>query len=120
MKTNFRIFKIPFSLDLYNDLKINKISSKLKAKKIRLKIENDFDYTNEGNNGLFNLQIINDNFLLKYEIKNNSLNYISKDDNFEGKIDFKPFYFLLNINFKQINLKKIFNDESILLNLLNF
>ena len=119
MKTNFRIFKIPFSLDLYNDLKINKISSKLKAKKIRLKIENDFDYSNEGKNGLFNLQIINDNFLLKYEIKNNSLNYISKDDNFEGKIDFKPFYFLSNINFKQLNLKKIFNDESIFLNLLN-
>ena len=119
MKTNFEMFKIPFSLELYNDLKINKISSALKAKKIRLKIENNYDYSDEGNNGLFNLQVINDNFSLKYEIENNSLNYISKDDNFEGKIDFKPFYFLSNINFKQLNLKKIFNDESILLNLLN-
>jgi|TARA_B110001452_G_scaffold267276_1_gene276531 hypothetical protein len=119
MKTNFELFKIPFSLHLYNDLETNKISSILKSKKIRLKIENIHDYGNEGNIGLFYLQVINDNFSLKYEIKNNSLDYISEVDNFKGKVDFKPFYFLSNINFKQLNLKKIFNDKSIFINLLN-
>ena len=52
MKTNFEMLKYLLSLELYNDLKINKISSILKSKKIRLKIENNYDYRNEGNNGL--------------------------------------------------------------------
>ena len=57
--------------------------------------------------------------LLSYQIKNNSLNFTSMSDDFNGLIDLKPFYFLFDLNFDQLNLKKLFKDIPILRNFLN-
>ena len=67
---------------------------------------------------MFEIKVINNTKLFKYDIKNNQLNFNSDDSYFNGVLDFKPFYFSSNLSFKQLNLEKMFEDDSIILNLI--
>ena len=119
MSTKFEVFNVPISFDVTDINKSRKIFTKLKSKKVRLKIENEFNYDNENIYGLLNLQIINDYHSFDYTIDKNSLNFSSSDEQFNGKIDFKPFYLLSNMNFNQLNFKDAFKDNSIITDLIN-
>jgi len=119
MFLNSEIFNIPISLNIKNNLKSKKAIIKLSSKKIRLKIENEIKYDQEYIDGLFSILIMSKKNLLNYQIKNNSLNFTSVGDNFKGLIDLKPFYFLFDLNFNELNLKKMLKDSSILRNFLN-
>lgn len=119
MNLNFEIFNIPLSLSIINNDIEKKFFSKLKSRKVRLKIENEFDYGKTERNGLLNLQIINDYHSFNYLINEDSLNFISNDKKFKGQIDFKPFYYTSDFNFNQLNINDMFDDNSILSNLVN-
>jgi hypothetical protein len=119
LNANYKIFNIPFDLIVKNDPKKKEIFSKIKSHKIRLNINNDFDYKNENINGLLEFKIINKSKLFEYQIIDNSLNFNSKDKNFDGNLSFRPFYLKSNLEFNSLDIKKLFKDNSILLNLLN-
>ena len=65
------------------------------------------------------LNSINKRNLFQYEIKDNSLNFLSSDKNFKGDINFKPFYFSTDLNFNYISQKKIFQSDSLIIDLLD-
>ncbi len=119
VKSDFEIFNIPFKLDISkNAINKNKII-KLISKKIRLDIETSVDYSEEKIRGLFDISSINKRNLFNYIIKDNSLNFLSSDKTFRGEVNFKPFYFSTDLNFNFISQKKIFQSDSLLIDLLD-
>ena len=118
MVLSSEIFNIPVDLNISNNLINKKVTAKVLSKKIRLKVENEFEYDQENLDGLLKIFIMNKKNIFNYQIKNNSLNFSSIDDDLKGLIDLKPFYLLFDSNFNQLNLKKLFNDGSILRNFL--
>ena len=119
IKSNFEVFNIPFKLDIAKNIDNNNKDIKLSSKKIRLNIENSVKYDQDKISGLFNIEIINKKNSFNYEINDNSLNFLSTDKNFNGDINFKPFYFSTDLNFNYISQKKIFRSESLLIDLLD-
>tara|TARA_E500000178_G_C17024517_1_gene757289 strand:- start:432 stop:2015 length:1584 start_codon:yes stop_codon:yes gene_type:complete len=119
VKSFFEIFNIPFRLNISKDINSENKNLKLTSKKIRLNIETSIEHNNSEISGSFLIEIINKNNSFNYTIKNNTLNFFSNDKNFDGKLNFKPFYFSSNLNFDYINQRKIFQKESLLLDLFN-
>ena len=119
VKTNFEVFNIPFKLNISkNEINGNK-KIKLSSKKIRLDIETSVDYSKEKISGFFDIASINKRNLFTYEIKNNSLNFLSSEKDFRGEVSFKPFYLSTDLNFNFVSQKKIFQSESLLIDLLD-
>ncbi len=115
----FEIFNIPFKLDISKNV-INKNKNiKLSSKKIRLDIETSLEYDEATISGFFDITSINKRNLFRYVIKDNSLNFLSSEEDYRGEINFKPFYFSTDLNFKYISQKKIFQSESLLIDLLD-
>ena len=119
VKSNFEIFNIPFKLDISkNVINGNKII-KLSSKKIRLDIQTSVEYDEDKVIGFFDIASINKKNLFTYVIRDNSLNFLSLDKDFKGEINFKPFYFSTDLNFNYISQKKIFQSDSLLIDLLD-
>ena len=119
VKSNFEVFNIPFKLDITKNLVNEKKNIKLSSKKIRLDIETSIEYEKNKIVGLFDIASINKRNLFTYVIKDNSLNFLSSEKNFKGEVNFKPFYFLTDLNFNYISQRKIFQSESLLVDLLD-
>ena len=119
LNAKLNIFNIPFKLKIENQLKNKKLFANLNSHEIRLNIDNNFDYNDTNINGKLNFKIINKSKDFSYIIDENSLKLFTVNDSFKVDLDFKPFYLLSSLNFNQLDLKTIFNDNSILLNLLN-
>ena len=119
VKSTFEIFNIPFKLNISKNIDNENKNLKLSSKKIRLNIETSIEHSNSETSGFFILELLNKNNLFNYAIKDGSLIFSSKDKNINGKLNFKPFYFLSNFNFDYVNQKKIFHKESLLLDLFN-
>ena len=101
--------------------KFNKlINSNFNSKKVRLNIENIIYYDDKILNGLLDVLFINKNTSLKYEIKKNSLNFITQNQKnvYDGFIEFKPFYLKANFNYEGLSTKNLFNNDSILIELI--
>ncbi len=118
LKSKFEIFNLPFMFDLNHNENDSLVTSILKSKKIRLNIENDFKYSDKKINGNLNFQVINKVKSLTYNIENNYVSFKSNDESLNGKIDIKPFFLSLSLNLDSINTKRIFNEKSILVNLI--
>ena len=115
------VFNIPFKLKIKND-KFNKETlAVFDSNKIRLNIENDYKYGNEVKNGQLDILFISKNVSFQYSIKKNILNFSSDNgkNNFKGKVEFKPFYLRANFNYEGISSKNIFDDNSIIIDLIN-
>ena len=114
------IFNIPIKLNVKKNKKNKEIYSKLTSKKIRLDIENYFEYENRIKNGNIDILLVNKETSIKYNIDKNSLNFKSKNRKniFSGLIDFKPFYFLANFDYERFKSKLIFDDDSIFIDLI--
>jgi len=119
VKSNFEVFNIPFKLDITKNLVNEKKNVKLSSKKIRLDIETSIEYEKDKIIGFFDILSINKRNLFTYVIKDNSLNFLSSEKNFKGEVNFKPFYFLTDLNFNYISQRKIFQSESLLIDLLD-
>ena len=119
VKASFEIFNIPFKFDISKNFNNENKNLKLISKKIRLNVETSIEHSNSEVSGFLILDLLNMNNSFNYTIKNNTLSFLSKDKNFDGKLNFKPFYFSSNLNFNYINQRKIFQKNSLLLDLFN-
>ncbi len=115
------IFNIPFKLKVINDKFNKEVSTNFNFNKIRLKIDSKNNYDNDSIKGLLNVLFINKSTSLNYEIKKDSLTFSSEDNNnsYNGIVDFKPFYFSANFNYEGLSAKYLFEENSILNNLIN-
>ncbi len=114
------IFKVPFKLQIRNDKFNKEIISLFDSKKIRLKIENKINYEKKDLEGIFELIFVNKGTSFNYLVKKNSLTFNSKNtnNNYNGNIDFKPFYFVSKFNYDGLSTKNLFNENSILIDFL--
>ena len=114
------IFKIPFKLKMRNDKFNKEVIVKFNSNKIRLNIENEIDYNKSEITGLLDILFINKGTSLNYLIKKNSLTFKSEESNndYNGNIDFKPFYLTANFNYHGLSTKNLFNQDSILVDFL--
>ena len=110
------IFNLPYKLVIKND-KFNKlINSKFNSKKIRLNIENIIFYDDKIKRGLLDILFINKNTSLEYQIKKNSLNFVTQNQKniYDGLVEFKPFYLEANFNYEGLSTKYLFNNKQII------
>ncbi len=119
VRSNFEVFNVPFKLDILKNITNGNKNIKLSSKKIRLDIETSVEYDEGKIVGLFDLDTINKKNSFSYEINDNSLNFLSSDKNFKGDVNFKPFYLSTYLNFNYISQRKIFQNDSLLIYLLD-
>jgi len=111
-KSKNKVFNVPYKLQIKND-KLNKeFLTIFNANKLKLKFENVINYNKQNLDGLFKINFKNKNNLLNYQIKKNSLDFSLKDTNknYEGLVEFKPFYFESNIIYQNLTLKDLFKN----------
>lgn len=118
LNSKFELFNIPINLDISHDIYEKKFISEIRAKPLRLHVENFLSYNENFLDGLLELSIINKSKKINYNFKNNILNFETMDNNIEGNIYIKPFFLSTIVNFPIIDLKKITKDNSILINIL--
>ena len=114
------IYNVPYKLSIKNDKFNNKIYMKFNSKKIRLNIENDMEYDDLSKKGILEILFVNKNTSLKYEIKKDSLTFVSEDktNSYDGTVDFKPFYLSANFNYDGLSFKDLLKDDTILFDLI--
>ena len=120
LSLNNEIFNIPYQLIIKNNEVEKKLFLKFNSKKIRLSIDSENDYNKEKINGLLSALLINETTKLNYNISKNSLIFKSEDkrNNYQGSIDFKPFYLSANFDYNMIKTKNLFSEESIFTDLI--
>ena len=113
------IFNIPFKFTIKNDKFNKKVYSIFDSNKIRLNIKNIISYDDIDLIGVLDILFINKDTSLVYKIKKNSLSFNSENnDNYDGIIEFKPFYFLANFNYDGISTKNLLNNDSIIIDII--
>ncbi len=118
VESKFEIFNLPVSLKTEHNVLENKIYNEVNLNSLRLNFENSLYYTEDEFKGNFNLNLINKNKLVNYSLKNDNLNLNTDDNKLIGEINIKPFFLLLNFNINEIEIKKFFKNDSMLVNLL--
>ena len=91
----------------------------IESRKLRLNIKNNVDFSKTNTNGVLFFKFINKSKIINYNINDNSLNFTNDKNNFNGQLDFKPFYLSSDLKFHQIDIIKFFSDKSFFLDLLN-
>ena len=107
-----KVFNVPYKLIIGND-KLNEILDfELVSKKLVLKIENETDYKKKNDTGNLKISFKNKNNIFKYQINENTLDIISKDNNkiFKGLIEFKPFYLVSNFKYQTFRIKDLLEN----------
>ena len=117
--SDLEIFNTPFSFNIIKNNSTNKKNIKLSSKKIRMDINTSIEYKNESINGFFNINFLNKENSFSYIIKDKTLSFSSLSEDFRGDLNFKPFYFSSYLNFDYINQKKIFQNESLIIDILD-
>jgi hypothetical protein len=118
------IFNLPYTLELYNKKNEKKLFFKLNLDLLKLKIENEFDYSSDIKKGFASLIQNQKKNNLDYRIKKNSFNFnlfnkLNLDDySYKGKANFSPFYSSLEGKTKIIDLSSLFNSNTALAQLL--
>ena len=115
------IFNIPFNLVIENDKFNKELFTKFTSKKIRLNIENEFDYDKKSKTGFVDILFINKDTSIKYKLNDNSLEFFSepsKKNNYKGKIDFKPFYLSAEFFYEGLSSKNFLNKDSIFVDII--
>ena len=119
LNSEFEIFNIPLKLSMsrndYDKKKLIEISSR----KIRLDTKTSIEHSGKDINGLFDILFFNKRNSFNYKIENKKLNFFSKNKNFNGSLNFKPFYFSSDLSFDYVSQKKIFNNDTLIYDLLN-
>ena len=116
--SKINIFNIPISLEVKHNISEKKFFTEINSQPLRLNIKDSSNYEGKNIDGQLDFTIINKNKKINYSLKNNSLNIYTTDKEFTSDINIKPFFLSSNLKFYQIDLKKIFKDNSILVNFL--
>lgn len=114
------IFNVPYKLIARNDKFNKEIFTRLESKKIRLTLENLTNYDSDVKKGLLEILSINNSTIINYEINENSLSFFSKDNNnnYDGLLDFKPFYFSANFNYEGLSSKNLQKKDSFFIDII--
>lgn len=114
-----KIFNIPYRLKIENDKFNKKVYSKFSSKKMRLNIDNLYEY-DENKTGLIDISFINNSTSFYYKIKKNLISFSSKNlkNKYEGLLEIKPFYLTAKFNYDGLSTKNFFNNDSILVDLI--
>ena len=119
VESKLKIFNIPVNLKTKHDIINQKIYTNINLNSLKLKIENQLNYNNNYLDGELDLSYINNkNQTIKYTLKNNDLKFNTIDKKLIGEINIKPFYILSNLNLRNISLNRVFEKNSVLINLL--
>ncbi len=124
LKAYNEIFNIPYSIELQNDKINKKLFLKMKSKVIKFKIENELDYSKDIKIGLLNYFNGNNKNITSYELKKNSLHFVStkKKSNrykfYSGLVNFEPFFLNADVNINELYLTYLFDSNSLFLELL--
>ena len=118
LNSKFNIFNIPINLDIEHNTLENKIFTEINSRPLRLNIQNNSSYNEEKFDGQLDWTIINKNKKINYSLKNDSLNFNTQNNGIIGDINIKPFFLSSDLKLSRIDLKKIFYDNSILVNIL--
>ncbi len=115
-----KLFNTPYTLMVKNDKFNRDLNVEFNSKKIRLNIENKINYRDLIKKGSLEILFINKNTSLDYKISKDDLSFTSdgNSNNYNGFVDFKPFYLNTNINFQGLSVKDFFNQDTILINLI--
>ena len=117
--SELEIFNVPLRLSISRDNAIKKKLIELSSRKIKLDTETSIEHIGQNITGYFDILFFNKRNSFKYKIENNTLSFLSKDKNFNGLLNFKPFYFYSDLNFDYVSRKKVFNNGSLIFELLN-
>ncbi len=107
-----------FNIPIKHNISEKKFFTEISSQPLRLNIKDSSNYNGKNIDGQLDFTIINKNKKINYSFKNNSLNIYTNDKEFTSDINIKPFFLSSNLKFYQIDLKKIFKDNSILVNFL--
>lgn len=118
LNSNLEIFNIPFKINIKNNLENNNLLVNLNSNKIRLDIQNEFNYGSNTPIGSIDFKFINKSKLFNYVIDKNSMSFNSEDNKARGNLDFKPFYLFSDFKFNQIDIAKALKNDSVILSLL--
>ena len=116
--SKLNIFNLPVKLKSKHNIADKVVNTEIDLNTLRLKIENNLKYYEDNLEGVIELNYINKNQKIKYNIKNDKIILNSLDRKFSGEINIKPFFLLLNLNLQNMGIKKIFANNSILINFL--
>ena len=120
LEANNEIFNIPYSFTLQSDVINKKIYSKINLNLLKLQLDKVYDYSGFEKNGLINLTHNKNNSEANYTLNKNSFNFnffdksINPKFNYNGNINFTPFFLNLNGDTEHIDLSKLFSSDSIL------
>ena len=118
LNSKLDIFNSPISLNVEHDIDKKKFFIEADSFPLRLNIKNNSNYTNKKLNGELDLKMINQNIKINFDLEDNFLKFRTKNNNIIGDINIKPFFILLYLNLPRIDLKNIFNENSLLTNIL--
>ncbi|SMF71371.1 AsmA family protein [Candidatus Pelagibacter sp. HIMB1321] len=111
-------FNLPINLKISHDILNRNFFNEIEIDKLGINIENNLKYKDKDIQGFIDLKFINKNNLIIYSIKNNNVIFNFEDQQIEGKVNIKPFFLSSSLKVENINLKDLFNKNSILVNLL--
>ena len=120
---NNEIFNIPYTVELKNHKDEKKILTKVNFDFLKLQVRNILSYKQIQKNGLIEFTYNKKKSEGTYQLNNNlfNFNYLSKsldnDFKYEGIINFIPFFSKISGDIDIINLNKLFNPDTILVQL---
>ena len=118
------IFNLSYSIELNKNNIEKKFFSKLNLDFLKLKIDNELDFSNEVKKGLIIFTLNNNKFTSSYDINKNNLIFNlfdsleNSDLSYEGKVNFNPFYLNLEGVIKEINILHLLKSNSLILQFL--
>ena len=118
------IFNIPYEIKIFNDEKNKIFISNLNLNFLKLHLENVYDYNNEVKIGKIDLILNKSKSIINYKINKKSLefDYQDKFENpkflYKGMFNLNPFYSKYEGKAKQLDLTKLFDPNSLIVQLL--
>jgi len=118
------IFNIPYSIKIYKERLTKNLFSKVNLNFLKLQLINELDYSDDLKKGLINFIYNKKKSEVSYEFDAEAFNFYFLDKSikpnfaYKGKINFNPFYSLINGNIDEINLSTFFQSNSIFFELL--
>ena len=118
IKSKFKIFNLPITLEAQHELLDKKIISKIDFDSLKLNINNHMYFDENELNGQLDFNILKKNKKIDYIFRDKELIFNSDDKKIIGAISIKPFFLSSNLNLRKIEVKKFLKNDSVITNLI--
>ena len=118
------MFNIPYSIELSNIDNQKKLSSKLNIESLDLQIEDQFSYGEKFNSGLSEFNFLKSKSIAEYKTNKDYFEFKFFDKlqkskfSYNGKLNFRPFYSIIEGSTVEIDFKHLFSVNGIINQLL--